>query len=98
MIINKHQNGTALTLKLEGRLDTTTAPLLEKELNNSAAGADSLTLDFDKLEYLSSAGIRVLVIAYKIMHGKGSLKIVNANEIVKEAIAVTGVGDIISVS
>ncbi len=98
MTINEYWKDAALTLELQGRLDATTAPLLEEKLNNSAAGARSLTLDFANLEYLSSAGIRVLVIAYRIMHGKGSLRTVNAGEIVKEAIDLAGVGDIISVS
>ena len=98
MVLHKQQNGTSLTLKPEGRLDTLTAPLLEEELNTSLAGVTDLTFDFADLEYVSSAGIRVLVIAYKLMHGQGSLKVVNANEVVREAFSVTGVDNIISIS
>ena len=98
MVLHKHQNDTSLTLKPEGRLDTLTAPLLEEELNTSIAGVTDLTFDFADLEYVSSAGIRVIVIAYKLMHGQGSLKVVNANEVVREAFSVTGVDNIISIS
>ncbi len=98
MVINKRQANTALTLALEGRLDTVTAPMLEEELNRSLAGITDLTFDFAKLEYLSSAGFRALIVAYKLMHGQGSLKVVNANEIILEAFRVTGVDNIISIS
>ena len=98
MVISKVRDNTSLTLALEGRLDVLTAPLLEEELNTSLDGVTELTLDFAKLEYLSSAGFRTLIIAYKLMHGQGSLKIVNANEVVREAFSVTGVDNIISIS
>ena len=98
MVISKVRDNTSLTLALEGRLDVLTAPLLEEELNTSLDGVTELTLDFAKLEYLSSAGFRTLIIAYKLMHGKGSLKVVNANDIVREAFRVTGVDNVIPVS
>ena len=79
MTINKQQNGAALTLALEGRLDTTTAPQLEAELKASLNGAESLILDFSKLDYISSAGLRVLLSAHKQMAGKSGMKIRNAN-------------------
>lgn len=97
MVITKEQNGTSLTLKPEGRLDAVTAPLLEEELNRSLAGVTDLTFDFNKLEYLSSAGFRALIIAYKMMLGNGSIKVINANELVREAFDVTHVSDIISI-
>ena len=97
MFITKELSGASLTLKLEGRLDVVTAPLLEAELNRSLAGVTDLTFDFDKLEYLTSAGFRVLIIAYKKMLGQGSLKVINANELVREAFEVTHVSDIISI-
>jgi anti-sigma B factor antagonist len=97
MFIAKELSGASLTLKLEGRLDVVTAPLLEAELNRSLTGVTDLTFDFDKLEYLTSAGFRVLIIAYKKMLGQGSLKVINANELVREAFEVTHVSDIISI-
>ena len=97
MTITKHQNGTNLEIALEGRLDTTTAPELEAELNQSMPGAESLTLDFAKLEYISSAGLRVLLSAHKVMAQKGGMKIVHANEIVNEVFEVTGFADILTI-
>ena len=97
MTINKNQNGSALEIALEGRLDTMTAPELEAELNNSLQNADSLTLDFSKLEYISSAGLRVLLSAHKAMSSKGGMKVTNVNEIVREVFEVTGFADILTI-
>lgn len=97
MTINKQQNGSALTLALEGRLDTVTSPELEKELKASLDGVDTLTLDFEKLEYISSAGLRVLLSAHKIMSAKGGMKVINVNEIVREVFDVTGFADILTI-
>ena len=97
MNITKNQNGTALEIALEGRLDTMTAPELEAELNNSLQNADSLTLDFSKLEYISSAGLRVLLSAHKAMSSKGGMKVTNVNEIVREVFEVTGFADILTI-
>ena len=97
MTITKHQNGTNLEIALEGRLDTTTAPELEAELNQSMPGAESLTLDFAKLEYISSAGMRVLLSAHKVMAQKGGMKVIHANEIVMEVFEVTGFADILTI-
>ena len=97
MTITKNQNGTALTIALEGRLDTMTAPELEAELKTALGGADSLTLDFSKLDYISSAGLRVLLSAYKTMSGKGGMKVTNVNEIVREVFDVTGFADILTI-
>ena len=96
MKITKTQNGTALEIALDGRLDTMTAPELEKELNASLDAADTLTLDFTNLAYISSAGLRVLLSAHKVMSKKGGMKVTHANEIVKEVFDVTGFADIIS--
>ena len=96
MIIEKKQNGTALTIELEGRLDTTTAPELEKELN-ALGNVNELTLDFGKLEYISSAGLRVLLAAHKIMSRKGGMKVTHVNEIVREVFDVTGFADILDI-
>ena len=97
MTITKEQNGTALKIALEGRLDTMTAPELEAELNSSLSSAESLTLDFSKLEYISSAGLRVLLSAHKVMSCKGGMKVTNVNEIVQEVFEVTGFSDILTI-
>ena len=97
MTIEKKANGSALEIALEGRLDTMTAPELEKELNGSLGSADSLVLDFGKLEYISSAGLRVLLSAHKAMSTKGGMKITNVNEIVQEVFEVTGFADILNI-
>lgn len=97
MTIDKVQNGTSLAVAVEGRLDTTTAPELEAELKKSMESAESLVLDFSKLEYISSAGLRVLLAAHKTMSGKGGMKIIHANEIVREVFDVTGFSDILTI-
>ena len=97
MTITKTLDGNNLTLALEGRLDTMTAPELESELNGSLKDAESLTLDFSKLEYISSAGLRVLLSAHKAMSSKGGMKVTNVNEIVREVFEVTGFADILTI-
>lgn len=97
MTITKQQNGTALTLAVSGRLDTTTSPELEQELSASLDSADSLILDFSGLDYVSSAGLRVLLSAHKQMSGKGGMKVKNVNEIVSEVFDVTGFSDILNI-
>ena len=97
MTIEKTLNGACLTLAVSGRLDTMTAPELEKELNQSLSGAESLVLDFENLEYISSAGLRVLLSAHKAMSGKGGMKIQHVNEVVQEVFEVTGFSDILTV-
>ena len=97
MTINKTMNGTELVIALEGRLDTMTAPELEAELGKSLDGAESLVLDFSKLEYISSAGLRVLLSAHKTMSARGGMKITNVNEIVQEVFEVTGFSDILTI-
>ncbi len=97
MTIAKKLNGTQLTIALEGRLDTTTAPALEAELKASLDSTDSLIFDLDKLEYISSAGLRVLLSAHKVMSRKGGLTIKNVNEIVREVFDVTGFADILNI-
>ena len=97
MTISKTQNGTTLNIALEGRLDTTTAPDLEKELKSSLNGANELVIDFSKLEYISSAGLRVLLSAHKTMSKKGGMKVVHVNELVMEVFDVTGFVDILDI-
>ena len=95
MKITKKTMGTALEIALEGRLDTNTAPELEKELKESLGGVTDLTLDFAKLEYISSAGLRVLLSAHKTMQGRMTVK--NVNDIVNEVFDVTGFVDILNI-
>lgn len=97
MKINKNLNESSLNVALEGRLDTTTAPELEQSLKESMDAANELTLDFAGLEYISSAGLRVLLSAHKTMMKKGGMKVVNANEMVKEVFEVTGFSDILDI-
>ena len=97
MKITKNLNGSSLNIALEGRLDTTTAPELEKELKDSMDSANELTLDFGKLDYISSAGLRVLLSAHKVMGKKGGMKVTNVNEIVKEVFEVAGFADILTI-
>jgi anti-sigma B factor antagonist len=97
MTINKTMDGKTLNVALEGRLDTVTAPELEASLREDLEKADSLVLDFGKLEYISSAGLRVLLSAHKSMAGKGGMKVTHVNEIVNEVFEVTGFSDILTI-
>ena len=97
MIIEKNLNGTTLTVAISGRLDTTTAPQLEAEFKQSIAGVEKLVLDFAALEYLSSAGLRVLLAAQKVMNKQGEMIIKNVNETINEIFEVTGFIDILTV-
>ena len=95
--IKKNKEGSALTVALEGRLDTTTAPQLEAELKNSLVDVQELTLDLEKLEYISSAGLRVLLSSQKIMSKQGSMKVTHVNDVVMEILEVTGFVDILTI-
>ena len=88
MTINKSVTGTTLTVEVEGRLDTMTAPELERVLKDSLQGITELIFDFDALAYVSSAGLRVLLSAQKIMNKQGSMVIRNVCEMVMEAAVV----------
>ena len=95
--IGKDLNAGALTLSLEGRLDTTTAPELENVVKTELEGVTALNVDMEKLEYISSAGLRVLLSAQKAMNKQGSMTIRNASEDVKEIFDVTGFSDILNI-
>ena len=97
MNIVKTSEGTKLTLAVEGRLDTTTAPQLETEIKNSLDGVTELVLDFEKLEYLSSAGLRVILAAQKVMNKQGSMVVLHVNETIQEVFEVTGFVDILTI-
>ena len=96
MTITKKQEGGNLTVLLVGRLDTTTSPALEKELG-ILEGVTALTFDFTELEYISSAGLRVLLSAQKKMQGKGTMKVIGVNETVNEVFEVTGFSEILTI-
>lgn len=97
MKIKKTQNAATMNIALEGRLDTTTAPELEAELKASLDSVSELVLDMEKLEYISSAGLRVLLSAQKVMAKKGGMKVIHVNETVMEIFEVTGFSDILTI-
>ena len=97
MTIDKLANGEEMTFVLTGRLDTTTAPALETELKQSLGGVTRLVLDFAALEYLSSAGLRVLLAAQKVMNRQGEMVILNVNETISEIFEVTGFSDVLTI-
>ena len=97
MTIEKNINGNELKLILTGRLDTTTAPLLEGELKHSISGVEKLIFDFEALEYLSSAGLRVLLAAQKVMNKQGEMIVKNVNETINEIFEVTGFSDVLTI-
>lgn len=97
MNITKNQNGASLQIILSGRLDTTTAPKLEAELRSSLSGITELILDFAEIEYISSAGLRVLLAAQKIMNKQGTMVIRNTNDSVNEVFEITGFVDILTI-
>ena len=97
MTIEKNLNGTELTVAITGRLDTTTAPQLEAEFKQSIAGIEKLILDFTALEYLSSAGLRVLLSTQKVMNKQGEMMIKNVNETINEIFEITGFIDILTI-
>lgn len=97
MNIIKTKDGSKLTLILKGRLDTTTAPQLEAELKDAMGGVTDLEFDFQDLEYLSSAGLRVLLAAQKTMNKQGKMVIRHVNETIQEVFEVTGFVDILTI-
>ena len=97
MTIVKNLNGTELNIAITGRLDTATAPQLEVELNQSLTGIEKLVLDFSALEYLSSAGLRVLLQTQKTMNKQGEMIIRNVNETINDIFEVTGFVDILTI-
>ena len=95
--IEKKTNASELTVALTGRLDTTTAPELEQELKAAMDGVTTLVIDMEKLEYISSAGLRVLLSAQKVMDKRGDMKVKNVNETIMEIFEVTGFSDILTI-
>ena len=97
MTIEKIAEGNMLTIALSGRLDTTTAPKLETELKQNISGVEELVLDLAALEYLSSAGLRVLLSAQKVMNRQGCMAVRNVNEVIMEIFEVTGFVDVLTI-
>ncbi len=97
MTIDKKAEGKRLELKVSGRLDTMTAPELENVIKNSLDGVEELVLDFENLEYISSAGLRVVLGARKAMGDSGSFAVRNLCSDVREIFDITGFSDIITI-
>ena len=97
MTIEKKINGESVTLIVSGRLDTQTAPELENELDSVLAGLKELTFDFASLEYVSSAGLRVILKAQKAMNAQGSMKLTGVNDSIMEVFDITGFLDILTI-
>ena len=97
MTIEKNLNGNDMTLKLEGYLDTTTSPELKQLLSETMDSIDTLTLDFADLEYVSSAGLRVLLTAHTTMAKKGGMKLLHVNEEIMDSLAVTGLSNVLNI-
>ncbi len=97
MTIHTSKNEASLTLAVEGRLDTITAPELEAALKEEIDGVEELTFDFSSLDYISSAGLRVLLSAQKRMNAQGTMKVTGVSEIIMEIFEVTGFTDILTI-
>lgn len=97
MTVTKTTKGTELNIAIEGRVDTTTAPQLETEIKESIDGVAKLVFDFTKVKYISSAGLRVLLSAQKIMNKQGEMIVTNCGEDINEIFEVTGFTDILTI-
>jgi anti-sigma B factor antagonist len=97
MKINHNREAEKLTVAIEGRLDTTTAPELEKALGTLLEGVTDLVLDMTNLEYVSSAGLRVILKAQKVMFRSGKMKLIGVNESIMEVFEITGFSDILEI-
>lgn len=98
MKISKTTAGANMTIELEGRLDSVTAPQFEAELKSSLDGITELALDFSALDYLSSAGLRVILAAQKVMNKKGRMQIRNVNETIMNVFEITGFTDLLTIT
>ena len=97
MKIVSKRNGSTMEIALDGRLDTTTAPELEKEVRGKLAGITELVFDFSEVEYVSSAGLRIMMLAKKELKAGGIMKVRNANELILEVFEVTGFSDVVTI-
>lgn len=97
MTINKTSEGSILNIALAGRLDTTTAPELDTVVKEELGNITELNFDFKELEYISSAGLRVLLSAQKIMNKQGKMVVRNVNETISEVFEITGFSDVLDI-
>lgn len=97
MTVTKTLEDKILNVKVDGRLDTATAPELEKELEEVLGEAEELVFDFEGLEYMSSAGLRILLATQKKMSAKGGMKVTNVNDVISEIFEITGFSDILTI-
>ena len=97
MTIKETKNGNELIISPEGRLDTTTAPELEEKVKGSIDGVTDLVFDLAGLEYISSAGLRVLLSTQKTMNKKGTMKVTHVGEMIMEVFDVTGFSEILNI-
>ena len=97
MTYTMNKNGNVMEIAVEGRLDTVSAPDLDNALENLPKDVDTLVFDFSKLDYISSAGLRVLLSAHKAMRAKGGMKVLHVNDVVQEVFDVTGFSDILNI-
>jgi len=97
MVVKENRNGSELILFVEGRMDTSTAPVMEKIIDNGLDGITDLIIDFSGLDYTSSSGLRVLLKAQKKMNKQGSMKVVNVSTMIKEILDITGFSDILTI-
>lgn len=97
MTIEMKKEAKKLTLKIAGRLDTTSAPEMEKAFKENIGGIEELVVDMEKLEYISSAGLRVLLSAQKTMNGQGSMKVIHVSDTIMEIFEITGFNEIMTI-
>ena len=97
MTIEQKKNGSALLIALEGRLDTMTAPQLEAALKEALPGVDALTFDLSKLDYISSAGLRVLLSAQKTMNQQGTMRVIHVNDLIMDIFETTGFDNVLDI-
>ncbi len=97
MELNKNLDGESLVISVSGRVDTTTAPEFEKFILDNTAGVKELTLDLKDMSYTSSAGLRVLLKAQKLMSAQGEMKVINVQDDVMEVLEITGFTDILTI-
>ena len=97
MTVNAQKDGTKLTLEVEGKLGTTSAPELEKTLKDNINGVTELVFDLAKLDYMASAGLRVLLSSAKVMKKQGSMKIINVTDPVMDVFTFTGMADVLDI-
>lgn len=97
MNVSTNLEGTVLTVAVEGKLGTTSAPELEKAVKNNINGVTQLIFDFEKLDYMASAGLRVLLASAKVMRKQGTMKIINVTEPVMDVFTFTGMADFMDI-